>query len=281
MINTAKAKKKFGRVFIHICAIIMSAFCLFPIYWMLITSLKSNTEIYRLVPTFWPENVVWDGYIKLFTETAFLQNVLNSLIVTIVVSVISVFVSMLAAYAIARKTFRGRTGVSQSILYAYLMPPMVLFIPLYLLVVKVGLADSIWGLVLVYPTITIPYATWMLISYFKTIPLEIEQAAIVDGCSRAGVMFRICFPLSAPGIITTLVFSFTLCWSEYLYALVIINNTMNKTITLGLADMVVADVYAWGPLMGGSIIASIPVVVLYLLCNRYLISGMTAGGVKM
>ena len=198
----------------------------------------------------------------------------------LIVSFGSIAISMPAAYAIARIKFRGRKQVSKGILISYLMPRTVLFIPLYLLVTKIGLSNNLWGLVLVYPTITIPYATWMMISYFKSIPYDLEEAAIIDGCSRVQAMWKICFPLARPGIVSTLIFSYTLCWSEYLYALVIINKADFKTIPLALADMVVGDVYAWGPLMGGSLIASIPVIILYLLCNRNLVGGMTAGGVK-
>lgn len=280
VMRTGKIKKVSSRAIAYLCTIGMAVYCLFPVYWMLITSLKSNKEIYSLVPTFWPKNIVFDGYIKLFGKLDFAQNILNSLFVSLVVSFVSVFVSMLAAYAIARVKFNGRTTISRGILYAYLMPQSLLFIPLYLLVSRLGLNNSLWGLILIYPTITIPYATWMLISYFKSIPVSLEEAAIMDGCSRWGAMFRICFPLSMPGIVSTLVFAFTLSWNEYLYALVIINDSAIKTIPLALSDMVVADIYAWGPLMGGSIVSSIPIIVLYLLCNRHLISGMTAGGVK-
>ena len=246
VMRTGKIKKVSSRAIAYLCTIGMAVYCLFPVYWMLITSLKSNKEIYSLVPTFWPKNIVFDGYIKLFGKLDFAQNILNSLVVSLVVSFVSVFVSMLAAYAIARVKFNGRTTISRGILYAYLMPQSLLFIPLYLLVSRLGLNNSLWGLILIYPTITIPYATWMLISYFKSIPVSLEEAAIMDGCSRWGAMFRICFPLSMPGIVSTLVFAFTLSWNEYLYALVIINDSAIKTIPLALSDMVVADIYAGG-----------------------------------
>ena len=261
-------------------AAVLIIFCLFPIYWMLITSLKTSTEIYKIIPTFWPKKLTFEGYYKLFVEKGFLKNVWNSLLVSLIVSFGSIAVSMPAAYAIARIKFKGRKNISKGILISYLMPRTVLFIPLYLLVTKIGLSNSLWGLILVYPTITIPYATWMMISYFQSIPYDIEEAAIIDGCSRTQAMLKVCFPLAKPGIVSTLIFSYTLCWSEYLYALVIINKADYKTIPLALADMVVGDVYAWGPLMGGSLIASIPVIIIYLISNRNLVGGLTAGGVK-
>lgn len=269
-----------NRIIVYATLAVMLIFALFPLYWMFNTSFKSNAEIYRMAPTFWPERFSWSAYEKLLTENGFLLNVKNSLVVSLIVSLVSIAVSMLAAYAIAKLRFRGRGVVSKSILYAYLMPRAVLFIPLYMLVSSIGLNNSIYGLMLIYPTITIPYATWMLISYFKSIPVEIEEAAMIDGCSRARTMLNIIFPLAAPGVAATFIFSFTLCWSEYLYALVVVTKGSDKTLTLGLSDMIVGDVFAWGPLMGGSILASIPVVIMYLFTSKYMVSGMTVGGVK-
>ena len=272
--------KVWRQLIIYVTLAFMLICALFPIYWMLNTSFKTQSEIYNQVPTFWPREFTWNSYVTLLTVKNFLINIKNTLIVAVSVSIASVFVSMLSAYAISRVQFTGRRFISNSILYAYLMPKSVLFIPLYILVTKVNLEDSLWGLVLIYPTFTIPYATWMLISYFKSIPVEIEEAAFMDGCSRLRTMFNIVFPLSAPGIAATLIFTFTLSWSEYMYALIIISKSSIKPITLGLADMVVGDVFSWGPLMGGSIVASIPVIILYLFVSKYMVSGATMGGVK-
>jgi multiple sugar transport system permease protein len=161
-----------------------------------------------------------------------------------------------------------------------MMPRTIMFIPFYLLVSRIGLTNSLFGLMLVYPTFTIPYATWMLTSYFKTIPIEIEEASLIDGCSRVETMSRIFFPLASPGIISTMIFSFTLCWSEYLYALVFVTDSWNKTITVGLADLIFEDIMEWGQLMGGAVIAAVPVVLLYMLASSGVMTGLTAGGVK-
>lgn len=268
------------QIIVYVTLGIMLLFALFPLYWMLNTSFKSQGEIYSMTPSFWPKHASWGAYEKLMTEKNFLANIKNSFVVSLVVSLLSIAVSMLAAYAISKLRFRGRSMISKAVLYAYLMPRAVLFIPLYMLVSSIGLNDSIYGLMLVYPTITVPYATWMLISYFKSIPTEIEEAAMIDGCTRLHTMLRIIFPLSAPGIAATFIFAFTLCWSEYLYALVVVTKSADKTITLGLSDMIVGDVFAWGPLMGGSIIASIPVIIMYLFTSKFMVSGMTVGGVK-
>lgn len=259
---------------------VLLIFALFPLYWMLNTSFKSQGEIYNLTPSFWPKVFSSDAYVKLITEKGFLNNIKNSMFVSLTVSFFSISVSMFAAYAISKLKFKGRGIISKGILYAYLMPRAVLFIPLYMLVSSLGLSNSIYGLMLIYPTITVPYATWMLISYFKSIPVEIEEAAMIDGCSRARTLRSIIFPLAAPGLAATFIFSFTLCWSEYLYALVVVTKSADKTITLGLSEMIVGDVFAWGPLMGGSIIASIPVIIMYLFTSKYMVSGMTVGGVK-
>lgn len=269
-----------GKIITYSVLLILLVFALFPVYWMLVTSFKTQAEVYNLVPTFWPKKFVITSYITLLFEKKFFVNIKNSLIVSLTVATTSVFLSMLAAYAIAKLKFKGRKTLSRSILYAYLMPRTVLFIPLYILVTRLGIEDSLFALIVIYPTFTIPYATWMLITYFKTIPVEIEEAAIIDGCSQIGSMFRIAFPLSSPGIVSTLIFSFTLCWSEYLYALVVLTKGEYKTITLGLSEMVVADTFAWGPLMGGSILATIPVIALYIFASKFLVSGMTMGGVK-
>lgn len=258
---------------------VMTVVALFPIYWMLNTSLKTNTEIYQINPTFWPQQISFDSYATLF-RGPFLSQVRNSLVVGLTVTVVSIAISVFAAYAISRLRFRGRKPLSKGVLYAYLMPRAVLFIPLYMLVSQLRLSDSLWALMLVYPTITIPYATWILVPYFASVPKELEEAAFVDGASRLRAMMQITLPLAAPAIAATAVFSFTLCWSEYLYGLVMINTASRKTIPLGLADMINGDVFAWGPLMGGAVLATIPIVIIYLVANRYMVSGLALGGVK-
>lgn len=268
------------RTVLYVALAIFLLVALFPIYWMINTSLKTNQEIYFIKPTFFPNEVTLQGYKKLLFDTSFLVHMKNSLMVSLFTSVGAVFLGMLAAYAIARFQFRGKKIISRAVIYSYLMPRSVMYIPLYMLVSQIGLGNSMAALYLIYPTFVIPYATWMLISYFKSISKDIEDAALIDGCSRLQTFFRVVFPLSLPGIMSTTIFSFTLCWSEFLYAFVIISGDLQKTIPLGLADLIVDDLYAWGPLMGGAAISSLPVVILYMLASRYMVSGMTLGGVK-
>jgi multiple sugar transport system permease protein len=267
-------------IIVYFLLLVFFLCAVFPIYWMINTSLKTGKEIYSLVPTYFPNKLTFSAYVELFTKTNFVLHLGNSAWVAFSTAFGSIIVSMFAAYAIARLRFRGKKAVSRGIFFAYLMPKPIMYIPLYTVVAFFGLTDRLAGLQLIYPTLVIPYATWMLTSYFKSIPMSLEEAAIIDGCSRVGSMFKIVFPLSAPGIASTFIFAFTLCWGEYLYALVLINKDAIKTIAMGLADLIIDDVFKWGPLMGGAILASIPVILLYTIASKFVVSGMTAGGVK-
>ncbi|GHT66924.1 ABC transporter permease [Spirochaetia bacterium] len=261
-------------------AVIFVIVALFPVYWTLNTSIKTQAEVYLMRPALWPHSPTLNSYRSLIFERHFLNNLRNSFFVSVIVALLSVAVSSLAAYAFARLRFFGRRALGNSILYAYLMPRSVMFIPLYVLITNMGLQNTLVGLGWIYPTFTIPYATWMLISYFRTIPIALEEAAKIDGCGRMRSLFQIVLPLASPGIAATIIFSFTLCWSEYQYALVTITSSVFKTLTLALSEMVVADVYAWGPLMAGSIIATLPVMLMYIVGSKQLVSGLTLGGVK-
>jgi multiple sugar transport system permease protein len=274
-----KSQRRFTRALAYIGLAIMLVCALFPIYWILVTSFKATAEIYRLTPSFWPEQFVIDGYTNLMSRTKFVSWLRNSAIIALVVAAFSLVLSVFAAYGLARFRFQGRRLVGFMILVAYLMPPALLFIPLYIFVTRLGLAGSTAGLLVVYPTITIPYATWVLTSYFRSIPIDMEEAAQIDGCSRLGALWHVTLPLSAPGIVSTFIFAFTLCWSEYLYALVILSGEA-QTIPLGLSSLIVADVPRWNEIMAGAMITSIPVTIMYIAASRYIVSGLTLGGSK-
>lgn len=274
-----KSRRRLMRALAYVILAVMLVIALFPIYWILVTSLKATAEIYRLVPTFWPEQVTTAGYSNLLARTKFLGWLRNSTVVSLIVAGASLVLSVLAAYGLARFRFRGRRTVGFLILVAYLMPPALLFIPLYIIVTRLGLAGEIAGLLLIYPTITIPYATWVLTSYFRSISIDMEEAALIDGCSRLGALRRVTLPLAAPGIVSTFIFAFTLCWSEYLYALVILSSE-TQTVPLGLSSLIVADVPRWNEIMAGAIITSVPVTIMYIAASRYIVSGLTLGGSK-
>ena len=272
-----KGAKILSALFIALCLVV----ALFPIYWMLNTSFKGQAEIYSKVPTLLPQQFTLESYTALFTQTHFLSGLLNSLIVAAFVSLFSVFVAYPAAYTIARMNFKGRKVFSKTILFTYLLPTSVLYIPLYIFVSKLGLTDNILGLMVIYPTFTLPYVAWILIPHISSIPYELEEAATVDGCSRLRAMYQITFPLALPGIVSTTIFAFAMCWGEYLYALVNITTSSMQTFPLVIAGLIFGDMYPWGQLMAGAIIACVPILAIYMLASNSLVGGATAGGVKM
>lgn len=271
-----KSVKILSRVFIILCVIVSMA----PLYWMVNTSLKPQAEIYSATPSLFPQNLTTESYTYLLTETNFLSGVKNSLIIAIVVSLFSIVIAYPAAYAIARLKFKGKKLFSKSILMTYLLPTSVLYIPLYILVSQVGLTDNILGLLLIYPTFTLPYVAWVLIPHIQSIPYDLDEAAIVDGCSRFRVMYQIIFPLALPGIVSTTIFAFAMCWGEYMYALVNITSESMMTFPLVISGLIFGDMYPWDQLMAGAILASVPILIIYILANSSLVGGQTAGGVK-
>lgn len=253
---------------------------LFPIYWMIATSFKSFEEVYTLVPTLIPEKLLWKNYTELFTRYNFGPALFNSIVVSSVVAVLTIVVSLYCAYAVVRMEFKGKKIMPQLFLMAYLIPRTILFIPIYLMLARIGLLNSVWGLLLVYPTITIPYATWILITYFQGLPKELEEAAFVDGATRRQVIWKVLFPIAKPSLVSTLIFSFTLCWSEYIYALVLINDKFERTITVALSSMLVADIIPWGSLSAGAVICALPIMIVYVFASKHIVSGLTMGSVK-
>src|SRR5947209_19237696 len=254
---------------------------LFPFYWMVMTSFKSNEELMsKAANPFWIVKPTLAHFEKLLLRTEYPQWLWNTILVSVVATFISLFAAVLAAYAIERLRFRGSRQVGLSIFFAYLVPPSILFIPLALIVFKLGLFDSVWALILTYPTFLIPFCTWLLMGYFRSIPYELEECALVDGASRWQILTRILLPLSVPGLISAGIFAFTLSWNEFIYALTFIQSSENKTVPVGvLTELVRGDVYEWGSLMAGALIGSLPVVILYSFFVEHYVSSMT-GAVK-
>lgn len=253
---------------------------IFPIYWMVVTSFKSFQEVYNVVPKLWPSSFVWRNYVEVFEKYDYGPALLNSLWVSLLVAAISVILAIFSAYAVVRLRFRGKKAMPQIFLLSYLIPQTILFIPIYIFLSNIGFTDSAWGLFLIYPTMTIPYATWVLITYFQNMPVELEEAAFVDGATRLETVVKILIPPSLPSIVSTYIFSFTICWSEYIYALVVISRKGERTIPLALSNMLVADIIPWGPLMAGAVIAALPIMIVYSLASKYIVSGLTMGSVK-
>ena len=258
-------------------------FALFPFYFMLITSLKSDTELYNLksVPFLVQTGVITEHYRYLFFKTEFLTWMKNSLIISVTATAISLAISILAGYSLARLRFPGVGSFGTAVFITYLVPPTLLFLPLSQVVVWLGISDTIWALIVTYPTFLVPFSTWLLMGYFRTIPREVEECALVDGASRMQTLTRIVLPMAIPGIVCVTLFGFTLTWNEFTYALTFVSQTANKTAVVGVtADLIRGDIFYWGSLMAGAVVASLPIVVIYVWFLDYYVSGLTAGAVK-
>jgi multiple sugar transport system permease protein len=254
---------------------------LFPFYWMAMTSFKPNEELLSHVRNpFWLVHPTLVHFRKLLFETPYPQWLWNTVVVSVVSTLASLAASVLAAYAIERLRFRGSKQIGLAIFLAYLVPPSILFIPLAAIVFRLGLFDTRWALVLTYPTFLVPFCTWLLMGYFRSIPFELEECALIDGATRWQILTKIILPLALPGLISAGIFAFTLSWNEFIYALTFISSSEAKTVPVGVVtELVEGDVYHWGALMAGALVGSLPVVVLYSFFVEYYVSGMT-GAVK-
>jgi multiple sugar transport system permease protein len=259
------------------------AFALFPFYYMIITSLKKDAELYNLksIPFLIQSGVITDHYRYLLFRTEFLTWMKNSLIISVVATSVSLVIAILAGYSLARLRYRGVASFGTAVFITYLVPPTLLFLPLSQVVVWLGLSDSIWALVVTYPTFLVPFSTWLLMGYFRTIPREVEECALVDGATRMQTLTRIVLPMAIPGIVCVILFGFTLTWNEFTYALTFVPQTASKTAVVGVtADLIRGDIFYWGSLMAGAVLASLPIVIVYVWFLDYYVSGLTAGAVK-
>ena len=255
---------------------------LFPFYWMAVTSFKPNAELYdfKTYNPFWISSPTLDHVRKLLFDTSYPRWVFTTMTVAVCATVLSLLASTLAAYAIQRLRFKGSQYVGLAIYLAYLVPPSILFIPLATMVFRLGLFDSPLALILVYPTFLVPFCTWLLIGYFKSIPYELEECALIDGATRLQILTQITLPLAVPGLISAGIFSFTLSWNEFIYALAFIQSSESKTVPVAiLTELVSGDVYQWGALMAGSLLGSLPVAIFYSFFVDYYVSSLT-GAVK-
>ncbi len=254
---------------------------LFPFYWMAITAIKPNAELLSTGGNpFWVIHPTLEHFEKLLLRTAYPSWMWNTMLIALISTFASLAASVFAAYAIERLRFRGSRHVGMAIFLAYLVPPSILFIPLATIVFQLGIFDSKWALILTYPTFLIPFSTWLLMGYFRSIPFELEECALIDGASRWQILVRIVLPLAVPGLISAGIFAFTLSWNEFLYALTFISSSEHKTVPVGvITELVEGDVYHWGALMAGALLGSLPVAILYSFFVEYYVAGMT-GAVK-
>lgn len=252
-------------------------FLLFPFYWMLITAIKPNRDLYNLaLNQLWTVRPTLVHFKTLLFGTSFLPWFRNTLVISVGATVLALVASLFAAYAIQRLRFAGSAALGVGIFLSYLVPPVILFIPLARVVTALGLWDSPAALILTYPTFLIPFATWLLMGYFRSIPIELEDCARIDGAARFQVIRHVTLPLALPGILSCLIFAFTLSWNEYLYALVFLSSSARKTIPVGLAtELVTGDVFQWGPLMAGALLGSVPVALAYSFFVEHYVAGLT------
>lgn len=252
---------------------------LFPIYYMIMISLKSPKDIYR-TPSLLPINANLDNYVELFTKRDFLTNIRNSLIVAGAATFISVLFSAMAAYSLVRLRYLFRNWLGRLILFSYLTPSALLFIPLSVIIARLELGNTLHGLVFIYLTFAAPLSTWLLMGYFKGIPVDLEEQARVDGATRVQAFFRILLPLTTPGLIAVSVFTFTAAWNEFLFALIFISSPSLQTVPVAIGYLITGDVFRWGLIMAGAVSSAVPVIVLYYLAQRFVVQGLAAGAVK-
>jgi multiple sugar transport system permease protein len=269
-------------VFIYLPLACFVLILLFPFYWMTITAFKPNAELYnyKQYSPFWISSPTLDNIRRLLFQTAYPTWLMTTMGVAVGATVLSLVASVLAAYAIQRLRFKGSEYVGLAIYLGYLVPPSILFIPLSTMVFKLGLFDTPLALILIYPTFLVPFCTWLLIGYFKSIPYEMEECALIDGATRLQILRRITLPLAIPGLISAGIFSFTLSWNEFIYALAFIQSSEKKTVPVAiLTELVSGDVYQWGALMAGSLLGSLPVAIFYSFFVDYYVSSLS-GAVK-
>ena len=276
-------RKTYKRVLLHALMLPFLVFALFPFYHMTLTSLKTDQELYdrHAVPLIITKGPTLEHYSKLLWDTGFITWTKNSLLVTVLATSVSVVIGTIAAYALARMKFAGVGTFGTGIFITYLVPTSLLFLPLAQVINWLGIADSKWALVLTYPTFLVPFCTWLLMGYFRTVPKEVEECAMVDGATRIQALWRIVLPITIPGLVCAALFAFTLSWNEFIYALTFTSSSDQITASVGVtSELIRGEIYFWGQLMAGAVLGSVPIVVLYVFFLDYYVSGLTAGAVK-
>jgi ABC-type glycerol-3-phosphate transport system permease component len=260
--------------------VLMLLWTAIPFYWMIATSLKHDKEIYGYDATLIPQRPTVDNYVTVFRTTPYLLYLRNSLAVAVGSTLLSMVIAVLGAYAIARLNFPGRALLARSLVFTYLVPTSLLFIPMFAMMSVLRLTDSLHGLIIAYLGFDVPFCTWLLMGYFKSVPVELEEAARVDGCNRVGALLRVVLPMSLPALAVVTFFSFTHAWNEFLYAHVFTSTTSARTVTTGLVNFMSQDVFFWGPLMASTVMSALPPVLMFLVFQRWVVKGLTLGGVK-
>lgn len=264
---------------VYFLAIVIAIYSFLPIYWMFVSAFRPPKELFAQ-PSLIPQSFTFEYFNILLDLTDFPINFMNSLIVTIFTTIITLFCAIPMAYVITRFKIRGKNLLANTMLVAYMFPPMLLAIPLYTIFVKMGLDNTLLSLVIAHTTITLPLGVWLLGGFFKTLPFEIEQSAMIDGCTRFQAFRLVVLPLSLPGLVTVSIFSFLLSWTDYTYALMLITSDAKKTIPIGLTSMLGSYDIRWGEIMAGSTIITLPLLIIFVFLSRYFIKGLAAGAIK-
>lgn len=282
-VRSISLRKVVGRVALYLAVAWFTFFAAFPYAWMLITAFKRNSDLYAIKnnPFLFNEPPTLEHMRLLFEGTPFARWLWNTGFVGVMVVIITLLVAVPAGYSLARLARVWGRRLGMVIFLTYLVPPSLLFIPLSRVIAELRLQDNLWALVLVYPTFTIPFCTWLMMGFFKSIPGELEEAAMVDGCTRLGALRRVVLPISVAGILTVIIFAFALSMQEFVYALTFISPSSQKTVSIGVpTDLIRGDVFYWGSLMGGALVSAVPVAILYSLFLDRFIAGLTTGAVK-
>ncbi len=274
-----RAKTLPRRLALYVAALVIAVYSAFPIYWMVVSSLREPTELLTNVSLI-PNVLSPESYRNLLELTDYPRHFLNSVIVAVVAVLVTMVFSVMIAYAVTRQRIRGKKVIVGAMLYAYMFPPLLIAIPIFTIFARLGLSDTLTGLIASHLTLTLPLGVWFLWGFFKSMPFELEEAAMVDGCTRLGAFLRVVLPLALPGLITVAIFSFLLSWTDYTFALVMIGSDANKTLPVGLASMVGSFDLRWGEIMAGSTLIALPLFAAFALMSQYFIQGLGAGAVK-
>jgi len=279
-LNKQKSKVTFSKVVLWLLIIVLLVWSLFPIYWIVVMSFKENKDVIQKVQTWLPDPFTLEQYKGIFERETFWSSLRNSVLTSLFATLISLVVSILLAYAVSRTKMKGKKLILEFVLFTYLLPMFLLFIPIYCVMAQLGLSNNILSLYIIYPVTCIPYATWVFVTYLQSIPYSLEEAAMLDGCSRMGIITRIIVPLALPGIMSIAIFCFTRVWNEFLLAFSLLSDQKQFTLMITIKDYMIGDMFAWGKVFATSVCASLPVSIMYFISSKHITSGMTLGSVK-
>lgn len=275
-----KRKRIFGKSICYVLLFFSAIILMFPIAWMLSVSFRPNVEVFNIPPTWIPKNFTFASYLKVLRNPSDLRCFLNSYFISFAVTILALILGTLAGYALARFNFRGKKFVNIFLLITQTFPLVLLTIPYFIVMVRLGLYDTILALIIVYLTLTLPFCILMLKSYFTDLPEELEEAAMVDGCSRLGAIWRVTIRLSFPALISTGLYSFLLAWNEFLFAVILVESSKNRVITMAIYSLLAEFITDWTTMMSFSVLASIPIMVVFMFLQKYFVKGMTVGAIK-